>query len=405
MPPDDVRTGANVKDLTAHRRTRVRAVPDPQPPADDDYGAWIGYADEVQEDPARSTRAEASAVGSVPSSDAVSPTRPDDVLKQFATPPGSRLEPGPTPPPGTDADVKNTSEAAAEEEDVDNATLGRVDDSMPTWAGTGAHPAAHRQAMPRGSAELAPAAKRARKRSSGRIPAEPRLPRTRAGETEKQGNRLKVRSRARSSLLQPRGIPRAGWVLAAVVLLAVGIVALSLEGSTSTSRTPKSSTHLEAIVPTVPDASHLTDGPTLLSALNVAAITQTGSRIVEKSITRYEAAQRAAVRRRAAERARRHKKLLAQRRAKARRAQQRQAAVATSSSASSRSASTYTPSTTTSAAPTESSATTTPTYTPTTPSYTPPAQTSTPSSSSSSSQPAGPTGAGTQSGGCDPICK
>jgi hypothetical protein len=415
MPPDDGRTGANVKDLTAHRRTRIRAVPDPQPPADDDYGAWIGYADEVQEDPTRFTGVDASAVGSAPSGGAVSPTRPDDVLKQFATPPASLPEPGPPPPElavddtqplredraGTDADVKDTSETE-DDTDVADTAPGRVDDSVPMWAGTGAHPVMHRQATPRGSAELAPAAKSARKRSPARIAAEP-PPRTRAREMENRDDELTVRRRRRPSLpLRPRGVPRAGWILAAVVLLAVGIVSLGLEGSTSNSRTPRSSAYLKATTPRLPEASHLTNGPTLLSAFNIAEITQTGSRIVGKSITRYEAARRAATRRRAAEQARRHRQLLARRRAKARRAQQHRASKAASSSGS---AATYTPPNTTSAAATATSATTTPTYTPTTPSYTPPAQTSTPSSSSSSSQPAGPTGAGTQSGDCDPICK
>jgi hypothetical protein len=413
MPPDDVRTGANVKDLTAHRRTRVRALPDPQPPADDDYSAWIGFADEVQEHPARSTHVDASAVGSAPSIDADSPAHPDDVLKQFSTPPAPLPEPGPTAPAADQAlsdlpssshpennvaaetDFEDASDFEDDEDGAEDTAPAPAHDLVPTWAGTGAHPVAHRQTTPRGSAELAAAAKRARKRSPAPIPAEPRS-RARARETPDRSDRLKVERRPRPSILRPHGIPRVGRVLAAVVLLAVGLVALSLEGSRSTSSsTPKSSAHVEASAPTLPDASHLTNGPTLLSALNVVGITHTGSRAVEKSIARYVAARRAAARQRAAKRARRHRQLLARRRAEARRAHQHHPTEATSSSAS---ASTYTPPSTTSTAPTTTSATTTS-------AYTPPAQTSAPATSSSSSQAAGPTGAGSQSGGCDPLCK
>jgi hypothetical protein len=147
-----------------------------------------------------------------------------------------------------------------------------------------------------------------------------------------------------------------------------------------------------AVSAATPAAHH-----SLLAALHIQSTIQTAGQLVHTSAVKAEAARREQAHRRALARARRHRKELAHRRAQA----QHHTTAAASTPAS---ATTYTPSTSSSAAPTATTATTTPTYTPTTPSYTPPAQTSAPSSSSSS-QPAGPTGAGTQSGGCDPLCK
>jgi hypothetical protein len=159
---------------------------------------------------------------------------------------------------------------------------------------------------------------------------------------------------------------------------------------TTLSRAP----HTSPAVSTAARAAH----HPLLVALHMQSAIQIARDLVHRSVVKAEAARHEQAQRRALDRARRHRRELARRRAQA----QHHTTAATSTPAP---ATTYTPSTSTSAAATATSATTTPTYTPTTPSYTPPAQTSTPSSSSSSSQPAGPTGAGTQSGDCDPICK
>jgi hypothetical protein len=201
--------------------------------------------------------------------------------------------------------------------------------------------------------------------------------------------------RRRLQLLPVGAIVATALVIAtAAVLYETGKIRLNGGGAPGHAlTTPSRAPHTPPAVSAATPAAH----HSLLAALHIQSTIQTAGQLVHTSVVKAEAARREEVHRRALARARRRRKELARRRAQA----QHHTTAATSTPAP---ATTYTPSTSTSAAPTATSATTTPTYTPTTPSYTPPAQTSAPATSSSSSQP-GPTGAGTQSGGCDPLCK
>jgi hypothetical protein len=202
-------------------------------------------------------------------------------------------------------------------------------------------------------------------------------------------------TRARRVALLPVGaIVALVLVIATVaVLYETGKVSFSGGPSVHALTTPSRAPHTSPTVSTTARAAQ-----PLLAALRIRSAIQIAGRLVHASAVKAEAARSEQAHRRAVDRDRRHRKKLAHRRAQG----QNHPAATTSTPTP---ATTYTPSTSTSAAATATSATTTPTYTPTTPSYTPPAQTSAPATSSSSSQPAGPTGAGTQSGGCDPICK